>query len=257
MDLQYLFQKFKNWVNFVIGRKIEIKGNFNTFQSALENSSGYDDDAIIKKKIHSFNKVINGEAVYEQDTKLFFKEKYDYDLIKYLEDIQKNKKESLCILDFGGSFGTLYFKNFKKFRYSYDWNIIEQEKIVSHINENSYKIKINFFKNLGDFKKSPDVVIFSGSIQYLSNPFEIINNLINRNIKNFLFLRTSFHFKNNDIFCIQKVPKNIYKSSYPITIFSYKKFTNLFKSNNFEINEFSKKIYIDEVVHLNLSFSKN
>ena len=41
MDLQYLFQKFKNWVNFVIGRKIEIKGNFNTFQSALENSSGY------------------------------------------------------------------------------------------------------------------------------------------------------------------------------------------------------------------------
>ena len=160
MDLKYLFQKFKNWVNFVIGRKIEIKGNFNTFQSALENSSGYDDDAIIKKKIHSFNKVINGEAVYEQDTKLFFKEKYDYDLIKYLEDIQKNKKESLCILDFGGSFGTLYFKNFKKFRYSYDWNIIEQEKIVSHINENSYKIKINFFKNLGDFKKSPDVVIF-------------------------------------------------------------------------------------------------
>ena len=101
--------------------------------------------------------------------------------------------------------------------------------------------------------KTPDIVIFSGSIQYLPNPYEILEQLIKKNISNFLFLKTSFHYGKDNIFSIQKVPKNIYQATYPITIFSYEKFIDFFKSNNFKMNKFRKKIYIDGIDHLSFS----
>ncbi len=251
--VNFLFQRLKDKINFLLKRNIRIYGNYKSFEEALKNSQGYSDELILKKKINSFLSVLKGHAAYEQDTLLFFKENYDNDLLDYLNDIQKKIQRNLIVLDFGGSFGTLYFKNYKKFNHTYDWNIIEQENIVNYINENNFNLKINFFKNLNDLKKTPDVVIFSGSIQYLPNPYEILEQLIKKNITNFLFLKTSFHYGKDNIFSIQKVPKNIYQATYPITIFSYVKFIDFFKSNNFKMNKFRKKIYIDGIDHLSFS----
>ena len=51
---------------------------------------------------------MQGYAAYEQDTLLFLKENYDYDLLDYLNDIQNTKKFIVLNLRI---FGTLYFKN--------------------------------------------------------------------------------------------------------------------------------------------------
>ena len=194
--VDFYFQKLKDKINFLFERNIQIYGNYNSFEESVKNSRGYDDKLILEKKINSFLSVLKGDALYEQDSVLFYNESFDYDLVDYLEKLKKKIQKNPIVLDFGGSFGSLYFKNYKKFKNKCDWNIIELESIVNFVNENDFNLEINFFKNLDDFKKFPVVVIFSGSIQYLSNPFEILEKLINKNIKNFLFLKTSYGDKN-------------------------------------------------------------
>jgi putative methyltransferase (TIGR04325 family) len=257
VNIDLFYQKLKDKINYFLKRKIEISGDYNSFNEAAKNCIGYDNELIIEKKIASFLEILKGNAAYEQDTKLYFKEKYDYDLIKYLESIQKTKKKNISVLDFGGSFGSIYFKNYKKFKNLYVWDIIEQKKIVDYFKKNEFKIDINFFEDLIEYNKSPDIAIFSGSVQYLPNPFEVLQQLIDRNVRNFLFLKTSFHYKKENNFRIQKIPKNIYDATYPITIFSYQKFTDFFKSSNFEIKKFRKTTYIDGIDHLNLNFFKD
>ena len=78
-------------------------------------------------------------------------------------------------------------------------------------------------------------MIFSGSLQYLEKYDEILKYIKKNKIKSiFLDFLPLSNFKNHKIF-IQNIPKKIYKSSYPIRIFSKNRFINEIKNLEFDV----------------------
>jgi putative methyltransferase (TIGR04325 family) len=72
----------------------------------------------------------------------------------------------------------------------------------------------------------------SSVLQYLENPFKVLNYLLKKKVKYFLLLRTLVHNKNEEI-KVQVVPKYIYKSNYPVRIFNQSLLLNFFFKNNY------------------------
>lgn len=251
----------KDLLNIILNRRIYIRGNYSTYESARENSTGYDNDLIIKKKIIAFNQILKKKAIYEQDTKLFYKEELDYNLISLIRELRLAKSSAVNILDYGGSFGSKYFKNYSEFKKNnlVNWTIIEQDKIVDYVNKNHFNIKIDFFKKIEDCNsKDFDLCLFSSSLQYLSNPYKILEKIVKKKINRFYFMKTPFDFENtHDKICIQYVPKNIYNASYPIKIFSYVKFKSFFEKNNYTLLKENKNLLIDNIPHIDLMIKKN
>ena len=252
----------KNLINIFLKRKIFIKGNFSTFGKALKQSHGYSDQKIIEKKIQAFKKVIGSEKVkYERDGVLFYKHNFDKSICCFVKKISLYKKK-IVVLDYGGSFASLYFKNYKKIKnFNLNWIVIEQEKIVDYFNKN-YKNTLN---NIFFFKKVPilsfDIVIFSSSLQYLKSPFLKLKNILKFKPKYIIFLKTPFDKKlknKTSEIKIQYIPKNIYQSSYPIHIFNKSFLRNMLLVKNYkEIKIRSKKIIIDSITHEDIFFDKS
>ena len=95
---------------------------------------------------------------------------------------------------------------------------------------------LSFYLSVSNYvtKYRPDIVIFSGVIQYLRKPNKIINYFIKKKVKNFFFLKTPF-FYDKEVIKVQNVPSYIYKSSYPIRILNESRFLKLFTDNNYKI----------------------
>lgn len=256
-----------NIINIILKRKIIFTGNYSSWQNALDNSRGYDDYKIFQKLKNSFQKVLYCRAKYERDSVLFYKDQINYPLIEIIEKIKLKLKKKIDILDFGGSFASIYFQNksILKNKYFFSWSVIEQKKIIGFANSKKIKKKLKslysnlyFYLSIKDFYKNhnPDLVLFSGVLQYLENPFDILKLLIDKKVKYILVLRTPLH-KYNDQIMVQKVPKSIYKSSYPIRIFNEKKFLNFFKKYHYKTH---KTNFVDEPIsnylHKNILFAR-
>ena len=253
------------FINNILGRSIKIVGEYSSWKQALNYSTGYNDNIIFSNSKKSFLKVLNNKAEYERDSVLFYKENINYSLIKILDEISFRLKKTVNILDFGGSFASTYLQN-KKFLNSqkkFIWSVVEQKEIVHYANSPKIKKKIkNFYGNLNFYLtvknylkyNSPDLVLFSGVLQYLSKPFDILNFLISQKIKYFLILRTPFH-KLAEQIKIQIIPKYIYKSSYPIRIFNEISFLEYFSKNNYRnISVDFRNETIDNFIFKNLFF---
>ena len=78
----------------------------------------------------------------------------------------------------------------------------------------------------------PNVILLSSVLQYLEKPYEILKELKKINSNFMIIDRTPFTNRQDDIICIQHVPKSIYKASYPLWLFSKMKFISAIESNN-------------------------
>ncbi len=256
-----------NIINIILKRKIIFVGNYSSWQNALNDSRGYDDYKIFQKLKDSFKKVLYGKAKYERDSVLFYEEQINYPLIEIIERIKLKLKKKIDVLDFGGSFASIYFQNksILKNEQFFSWSVIEQKKIINFANSKKIKKKLKnlynnlyFYHSIKNYYKNhnADLALFSGVLQYLKNPYDILKVLIDKKIKYILILRTPFH-KYNDQIMVQKVPKSIYKSSYPIKIFNKKNFINFFENQNYRLIKINFK---DEIIsnycHTNLLFSR-
>ena len=80
------------------------------------------------------------------------------------------------------------------------------------------------------------MIIFSSVLQYIEFPFKLLQKVSERKVNKILVLRTPFSDKNNHI-KIQSVPKNIYKSNYPVRIFNYYFFLKFMRNNGYKIKK--------------------
>lgn len=245
-------------INKFFKRDIRFIGPYKNWKDAANNSTGYSSDIIFNKKKKSFLRVIANNAKYERDSVLFFSELINYPLINLLNKLQKNKKTCLNVLDFGGSFGSTYFQNYSilKNKNKFDWAIIEQPKIVKFMKKFKLEDNLKFYLSIRNYmeKHRPDIVLFSGVIQYLRYPYKIINYFIKKKVKNIFFIKTPFS-DNNEKIMIQIVPKYIYDASYPIRIFNESRFLKVFIDNNYKkISNFCSKEIIGDILFKNFIF---
>jgi putative methyltransferase (TIGR04325 family) len=205
---------------------------------------------VIIKLLDSATKVKKKLYRFERDGKNFERAFYDWKFL-YFFLINTLSYKKVNILDFGGGFASSYYlyKNFLK-GIHFKWNIIEQNKIYNLGKKHFQNKNLIFYKNLSDYltNNNPDLIILSGVLQYLENPYDALVDFAKLKKKTIIIDRTSFSSKSNDQIYIQHVPKSINQASYPIRIFSEKKFFKFIKINFKKANSKNKinEIAIDD-----------
>lgn len=203
-------------------------GDYASWNEALAASSGYDSEIILKRTKDALLKVKRGEAVYERDSVLFDEIQYSWPVLAGLMYVAARSGGSLNVLDFGGSLGSSYFQNraffdgLKEVR----WNIVEQPRHVEIGKQFFEDDKLKFYFSIEEClaETQPDVILLSGVLQYLPQPYKTLNELSITPSKHLIIDRTPFWDGMTDKLCVQYVPPEIYPASYPSWIFSLNRF---------------------------------
>jgi putative methyltransferase (TIGR04325 family) len=155
--------------------------------------------------------------------------------------VAAQNKGILNVIDFGGSLGSTYYQN-KKFLDTLpnvSWNIIEQQNFVKAGIESFQNETLRFYHSISEcysvLNKKIDVILFSGVLQCLKNPFDILKEAFGFGIKYIIVDRTGFTLNNKQRITVQKVPARIYDASYPCRFFSEKDFLAFFEENKYEL----------------------
>jgi putative methyltransferase (TIGR04325 family) len=210
-------------------------GNYASWQEANALTKGYDEDLILNKVKIAIEKVKNGKAIYERDSVLFDKIEYSFPVLAGFLRIAAVNGNKLNVLDFGGSLGSSYFQNrrFLDVVQSLTWNIVEQSHFVDCGQKNFQNEELKFYYSIEECKKdqNPDVIFFSSVLQYLEEPCQFLESVINQGFDFIIFDRTPFLEDETlpERITVQRVPPSIYDASYPAWFFNSNRFLQLFK----------------------------
>lgn len=204
-------------------------GDYNSWNEAVERSSGYNSSEILEKVKSASLLVRDGKAAYERDSVLFDEPGYQFELLSMLMWIAAMKGGNLNILDFGGSLGSTFYQNrvFLQSLKNINWCVVEQPTFVETGREHFENESLHFYNSIEEClqNRSIDVVLFSSVLQYLEKPFEILARVAEENIEYLLIDRTPF-INGKDRITLQKVSPSIYKASYPCWFFNKAEFIN-------------------------------
>ena len=213
-------------------------GNYSSWEEARGASEGYDSDVILDKVKTSLLKVKSGEAVYERDSVLFDTVQHSWPLLASLFWVASSNGNRLNLIDFGGSLGSTYYQN-KKFLASLNelrWSIVEQEKFVTCGKQFFEDEQLKFYHDIEDCcnDRRPHAILLSSVIQYLEDPYAMLQRIREKRFPFIIFDRTSFLVEGGDRITVQVVPPHIYPASYPAWFFNREKFVDFF-SGSYEL----------------------
>lgn len=238
----------KSWIPPIIlsyiqglrNRKYGWKGDYVDWQSAKNASLGYDQEEILSKVKSAISKVKNGEAVFERDSVLFDEIQYSWPFLAGLMQASSSVG-NLRVLDFGGSLGSSYFQNRKFISHVKDvsWNIVEQEHFVKLGKQEFESEHLHFYYDVDSCveEQNTEILLLLSVLQYLENPFDMLDNMLKHDFKYILIDRTPFTDQARDLIKLQIVPPQIYEASYPCWVFDAQKFNDYFVSNSYELVE--------------------
>jgi len=215
-----------------------FRGEYKNWKIAENSSSGYNSETILNKTKDSLNKVKNGEAVYERDSYLFDKIQYAWPLLASLLHVASTNDNRLNIIDFGGSLGSTYYQNklFLSQLKDVKWNIVEQPMVARCGQKNFENERLKFYASPEECLAENDsgAVLFSASLQYVSEPYKVLDYFFQKKIRYFILDRLVIN-KTKDLITVQNVDPLIYKASYPLWIFKEENILEYFAKNNYEL----------------------
>ncbi|GAB4109366.1 MAG: TIGR04325 family methyltransferase [Thermoflexibacter sp.] len=204
------------------------KGNYATWQEAMQHAQGYDAKTSFEQIKAAALKVKNGEAIFERDGKLFHQPEYNWLLLTHLQKIALASANSLNLIDFGGALGSTYFQHltFLKEIAHLRWNIIEQPHFVAFGKENLSSSHLYFYEDLVPCLKEAkaNAILLSGLLSYVAEPYKLLEEIQSLGFKYIIIERTPLITSISDILTIQYVNQmSLYQGSYPAWIFSEEK----------------------------------
>ncbi len=216
-------------------------GDYQSWEEAKKDSTGYDSKEILQKVRNSLLKVKNGEAVYERDSVLFHNTHYSWPLLTGLMYAAALSDGKLRVLDFGGSLGSTYFQN-KKFLdeiKDLSWSVVEQKHFVDAGKEDFEDARLKFFYDIDKcmVSESPNVLVLSSVLQYIEKPYELLNKILNNDFDFIVIDRTPFSRQYREIIKLQTVPPTIYQASYPSWFFNEKYLYEYLASKQYSLLE--------------------
>jgi len=225
-----------------INSKYGWKGTYKTWQDAVAVSTGYDHAIVLEKVRSALLLVKNGEAVYERDSVLFDQIQYNWPLLSVLMMGAANKAGALSVLDFGGSLGSTFFQN-KKFLQlipgEIKWGVVEQKNFTDAGRQDFESEGLKFFYDIESCVEElePSVLIISSVLQYIEQPYRLLDELLAHSFDFIIIDRTPFTSSVDDLLTVQYVPPSIYDASYPCWFFNYNNLNDFLLSHNYEIIE--------------------
>lgn len=155
-------------------------GPMNSWQEAVAASDGWDAPEITAKTLDAARQVRDGHAAFERDAVTSQRIKYSPLILAALCLALSRKSGPLHIIDFGGSLGSHYFQHRKVLRdlIAQDelrWSVVEQAALVQLGREEFETPALKFFHSSQEAAArcagAVDLFMFTGSLQYLSEPF--------------------------------------------------------------------------------------
>jgi putative methyltransferase (TIGR04325 family) len=216
-----------------------FKYDFPSFESAESylferGSDGYSSDDFLAKLHKSAGLVRDGMAAYERDSYIFDQVLYSWPLLSSLL-LAAGQKDHLNVVDFGGGLGSSFRQNEKFLSLvtsSIDWTVVEQHSVVAIGKKFFEKNNLKFISSISQLNdRQIDLCLFSGSLCYLSDPHQKINQIVLLKPKYIVIDRTPLIEGELDSFGVQYVPASIFKASYPIIFLSRIKLFNLLSEN--------------------------
>lgn len=207
-------------------------GDYNNWNDAAKECKGYEDTEILNTVISAVSKVIRGDAVWERDGCLFYEQKYVYCICaSILKCALQNQNKGVRILDIGGALGSTYLQN-KKYLSDikcFEYIVAEQDHFAEYGHQNLEDGVLRFIKSTDDWERYGkfDIILLSGSLQYISQYQEIISKIVA--IRPHYIILDRIMVSDRVRICIETVPEQIYKSSYPLRIFSENQIEGFFK----------------------------
>jgi len=217
-------------------------GDFNSWQSAANKCVGYDDVAILHKVLSATLRVKRGEAAFERDSVVFDQIQYSWPTLSALMWSAARNQGRLNVLDFGGSLGSSYFQcsKFLKDLGEVSWSIVEQKHYVAAGRQHVQDNVLRFFETVDECLtyKKPDVILLSGVLQCIPDPWELLSQLIALGCDTVILDRTSYiNNGERERISIQHVPPSIYPASYPCRFFVENDVISLFSNAGYELVE--------------------
>lgn len=208
----------------MVGRGISFHGNFDSWESARAASTGYDSEEILRSTRDAALKVTRGEARMDRDGVAFDHLEFSYPVLAALLRSACARGGELSVLDFGGGLGTGYrqFKAFGAQPRRLRWCVVEQAQMVAAGREHFASDELSFFSTSAEAAREakPDVILLSSVLQYLPDPYSLLEELGSMGAASLVLDRTPCAGQSRDLLCVQKVPASIYRGSYPCWIFS-------------------------------------
>lgn len=200
-------------------------GNYPDWVSAQKDCVGYDNQNIFEKVKAATIAVKEGKAAFERDSVLFQKTECDEQLLKQFKAIISANSNSIGVLDFGGSLGSVYFQ-YRHFlnTANIQWCVVEQAHFVSYGKQYLSDNQLKFYYTPSDcLSEIPiQVILLSSVLSYMEDPFKILNELISLSLPYIIIDRNLF-LPNEERITKQVVPESIYKASYPCRILNEQK----------------------------------
>lgn len=212
-------------------------GAYPSWEAARSQSGGYDDASIVEKIKKAVLMVKNGEAVAERDSVILDKIEIQEEILDYLQEISREHKGELHVLDLGGSLGTSYFqyRNLLNETHKLSWHVVEQKHYVGIGNAEIADDRLHFFETLEEANKPPaNVLLLSSVLQYVEKPYELLKTCLELPVEYIIFDRTAFLSSKTERITVQIVPEFIYKASYPAWFLNEQKFMGYF-TEKFEL----------------------
>ena len=212
---------------------IYYAGNYPDWVTASAHASGYDSAMILERVKKATAKIRSGEAVYERDSMLFEKVQHSFPVLAGLLRAAGENNNQLSVMDFGGSLGSSYYQcqDFLSILPSLKWGIVEQENFVKCGNDQLETEYLKFYFTIAECieQANPNVVLISSVLQYLAEPYVVLEEIINSGVSYIIIDRTVFSKEEKDRIAVQYVPPSIYKASYPIRIFGDQSLLGVFR----------------------------
>lgn len=215
---------YQEWKNDVV----VYQGDYATWQEAADSSSGYDSQLIVEKVAAALSQVKSGNAAFERDSVVFDDMELPFPLLAGLLRAATGRDGKLAVLDFGGSLGSTYFlcREYLSVLPYLKWYVVEQERFVHKGRDlfESEQLSFKFSMQECTAIETPDVILFSGVLQYIEHAFDFLQQAIDIRPEYIIVDRMVFSTLDHDKLCVQHVPARIYPASYPCWIFSESNF---------------------------------
>jgi len=224
----------QSWVKNIVHKKRgHFSGPYAKWHDGLQVAAGYDDMAILERVKQATLQVKNNRNLYVRDGVVFSTAQYPFPLFSALLKIAFENHGKLNIIDFGGGLGSSFYA-FNHFcpEIQLQWQIIEQRNFVACGQQYFVEKGLSFYQYLHEISTSVDVILLSGCLQYLEDPYATLDKIQAIQSKYVILDRTWFDKSaQTDKIVIEHVPEHIYSGSYPCWVFSLAKMQAYFKKH--------------------------
>jgi putative methyltransferase (TIGR04325 family) len=198
---------------------LEYSGPFETWNSAVNSSIGYESKVVLEKVTNGVLDVLSGKAKYERDGTTFTTLPKSDTAREILWELIH---ENFVIIDFGGGLGGNYIANREFFeKANVFYYVLEQVNFVKTGQEIALKFElpINFKVHIEEVKdKKIDILLLSSVLQYLDDWQGILESLLFRQPKYIIIDRTPLSDGPTQIFVQENEGYYETKVSYPARI---------------------------------------